>query len=157
MRKLLVTALFLLFVGSAFGQNLYTETYSTVIRDTITIAGSTNQGSDWFKNKDYKTVFVEIYNNGFWYSAKLLNCNYTKFAVNWGATDSTLYVVGYSGGSQSEGVSVMIPFSNINAYSTSTSEMEYIYKWSMKHGDGTLPKAVSPMFIRFRGSYQEYD
>lgn len=143
-----------LFVVSANAQYLKTETYPTVYRDTITIVGSTNQGSDWFTDAGYKQIYVEIYNNGIWYSAEveLEGRTFSKYAVNWLATDSSLYVVGFTPSSQVTGHAVALPLKNINA--TTSGAPEYVYKWGLKYGDGTKIQAVSPFFIKFYGTYK---
>lgn len=117
MKKIaLLVILFISFVLSANAQNLYCETYTTNVRDSITVAGSTNAGSDWFTNSSGKdNIWLQVYNGANWYAYKIdFPCHILSkiSAYHWGA-DSTLGVLGY----MYNGQSVLLPLKN--GYATS--------------------------------------
>ena len=144
MRKLIVI-LFLLVASYTFAQtNLYTETYTTVVRDSIAIAGSTDAGSDWFTNNGYDKIEVIINNGVAWYSFMLADpCHfYTKFKVAMEGSDTTLSVQGY----YSSTVNITIP-----VYTASS-----VLAWKLDFGGDqtTYGASASPSMIMFRGYYK---
>lgn len=111
MKKIIFAiVLFFAVVSISQAQNLYSATYTTNIRDTIAVNGSTDAGSDWFTNAGYEDVWVEVYNGAYWYTCKVdANCkNISKFKVAMEGSDSTVMVQGYL----ENGQAVTLPLKN---------------------------------------------
>ena len=121
MKKQLITILTLILIVGFFafaGKNdtgtnagmLYTATYTSVYKDTVTVNG-TNAGSDWFTNSSaYNDVWVQVYNGAFWYTAKIdFPCRYiTKFKVQLQGADSSVTVAAFLGGDMTINVPLTI-------------------------------------------------
>lgn len=141
MKKIiLLTLLVFLTFGFANAQkDLYTETYPTVIRDTITVSGSTNAGSDWFINKGYSTIDIIAHNGTDWF---LFTVDYdckdiSKLMVMHYGGDTTLGVYAYTGGSRS----VLLPLK----YGYKTTPM---YKFDAK---AIVGATTTRWFIQMKG------
>lgn len=137
--------------GVAFSQNLFTETYTTLCADTILIpGGSTDGGSDWFKNKSFDKIYCEISNGTKYFQYELATGNlkqFEKFKVAMEGSDTTLTIEGLTNDATAPDVSVVIP-----VFSTGTT---YSYKLDFG-GDGTtLGVATAAFIIRFKGLYKK--
>lgn len=109
MKKIIFAIAFLfVFVLSLNAQNLYRETYSTLIKDSIAVS-STNAGSDWFTNdnKNNNNIWITIHNGADWFAYKIdFPCQLVSKlkAYHYGA-DSSFAVMGYL----YNGISVLLP------------------------------------------------
>lgn len=111
MKKIiLVIALFILSVAYANAQNLYCETYTTVYRDTVAVNGTTDAGSDWFKNAGYSDVWLQVNNGDKWYSVQVdRDCHsIQKLKMIMEGSDTSVSVAGYL----ENGQTVILPLKN---------------------------------------------
>ena len=149
MKKILVLVL-LLMATIGYSQNLFTETYSTLCADTAAVSGSTDAGSDWFKNKSYDKVYLEISNGTKYFQFEIATANlkqFEKFKVEMEGSDTTITIEGYTMDGTAPDVSVVLP-----CYTTSNT---YSYKLDFG-GDGPTLGAVTTKFIvRFKGLYKK--
>lgn len=116
MKKLIILAVLLFAViGISNAQDkvvsyapLYCVDYAgTDIRDTISVAGSTDAGSGWFTGKSFDDLYLRIYNGTAWYLYKVgVPGNlYPKYKVFMEGSDTTISVAGYG----PDGQSVYLP------------------------------------------------
>lgn len=149
MKKLIFVILFAVaFIMNANAQNLYTATYTSVIRDTVAINGSTDAGSDWFTNKGYDVIYAEIFNGTYWYTVEVdYPCkNLQKIKAYMEGSDTTLMIQGYL----ETAMSVSLPLKNgyyapsLSTFNTSS----YLPLWYLRLGGTTA------FYVAFRGYYK---
>lgn len=125
---------------------LYCETYSTTTRDSVTIAGSTDAGSQWFTNAGYEQVWFAIYDGALWWTFKIdYPCRRVqKFMIQMEGGDTTLRAVGYLRG----GESVQLPI----VYQTASTWQTYKLDFSGA-GDAATPISTitSPFWVQMYG------
>lgn len=146
MKKLIVIAL-LLIAGASYAQNLVEDTYG-IYTDSIAIAGSTDAGTTWFKNRGYDKIYVQVFNGAIWFEFEVAASDlktFDKFKLQMEGSDTTVSVVGNTNDPNASDISVYLPCW------TTSSVMSYF----LDFGDGgTYGKASSPLVVRFKGVYK---
>ncbi len=146
MKKLMLIVLLLVATVSFAQTDLYTETYPTVVRDSVALAGSTDAGSDWFTNVGYDQIEVLIFDGAYWYSYMVAAPvkQYQKLRVYIEGSDTSVMIQGY----YSATVSITLP-----VWSTSSTKV-----LSLNYGGdtGTIRAITSPAYVQMRG-YKKRD
>lgn len=119
MKKIIFAILLVIGITAyANAQNLLCADYAgTDVRDTISIAGSTNAGSGWFLNSTgASTIYAQLWNGTMWVAVKVnFDCKYvTKLAAyHWGA-DTTISIYGYMYNGQSVALPLEVGYNTFN-------------------------------------------
>lgn len=146
MKKLLVILLMLI-SASAFSQNMVEE--NGLYLDTVLIAGSTDAGSTWFKNKGFDKVYLQIYNGSKWYQIEVAGNDlktFDKFMVQMEGSDTTISVLANTNDKNASDISVYIP-----VWTTSS-----VLAYSLDFGNGgAYGTSTSPLIVRFKGLYKK--
>lgn len=146
MKKLLVLLLMLITV-SAYSQNLVEDTYG-IYTDSIAIAGSTDAGTTWFKNRGFDKVYAQIFNGAKWFEIELATDaikTFDKFKVNMEGDDTTLTFLGNTNDPNATDISIILP-----VWSTSST---MVYSLDFGNG-GAFGTSASPIVVRFKGVYK---
>lgn len=147
MKKLLVILLMLI-SASAFSQNMVEDTYG-IYTDSIAIAGSTDAGSSWFKNKGFDKVYAQIFNGSIWYEIEIATDaikTFDKFKVQMEGSDTTISIVANTNDKNASDISVYIP-----VWTTSS-----VKAYSLDFGNGgAYGTSTSPLVVRFKGLYKK--
>jgi len=144
MKKVILIVLLLIATVSFAQTDLYTETYSTVVRDSVALAGSTDAGSDWFTNAGYDQIGVLFFNGVYWYEYMIAAPvkHYSKLRIYIEGSDTTVRVQGY----YSSVIPVTVPVWTTS--STKTYALDF-------GGDGsTIGVCTSPCMVQMRGYYK---
>lgn len=146
MKKLIIIAL--LFVSSiSFAQNMVEDTYG-LYSDSIAIAGSTDAGTTWFKNKGFDKVFVQVFNGSVWFQFEVASPDlktFDKFKLQMEGSDTTVSVIGNTNDPNAGDISVYLPLW------TTSSVMSYFLDFG---SGGTFGTSASPLVVRFKGVYK---